>query len=70
MSSTIALLGISFMLVIITIHRCHSWKGLVIVFLCGVWKKMAPKGVAIGRYGFAGVGMALLEELCHCGGGL
>lgn len=39
----------------------------------GVWfeRKWSPKGSGtIRRYGFAGVGAALLEEACHHGGGL
>ena len=27
-------------------------------------------GGTIRRYGLVGVGVALLEEVCHCGGGL
>ena len=35
-----------------------------------VSKKVASKGNgAIKRCGFVGVGVALLEEVCHCEGG-
>ncbi|MGE9574344.1 hypothetical protein ACQP3C_25135, partial [Escherichia coli] len=39
--------------------------------LAVVLKKMAPKGSGtVRRCGFVGVGVALLEEVCHCGDGL
>ena len=31
---------------------------------------MTPKGTTLIGVGFVGVGLALLEELCHCGGRL
>ena len=43
------------------------------VFVCVVvvWKKMVPIGSdTIRRCGFVGIGVALLEEVCHCEGGL
>ena len=38
---------------------------------CGDLKENAPKGSAtIRRCGLVGVGVALLEDTCHCEGGL
>ena len=38
---------------------------------CGSLKEMSPKGSnTIKSCGLVGVGMILLEEMCHCGGGL
>jgi hypothetical protein len=31
---------------------------------------LGPESGMIRRYGLVGVGMALLEEVCHCGHGL
>lgn len=46
-------------------QRVPQWQAVV------VWKKMVPKGDGTIRgCGFVGVGVSLLEEACHCGGGL
>ena len=37
---------------------------------CGGLKEDAPQMSGTIRCGFVGVGVALLEEGCHCGGGL
>jgi hypothetical protein len=43
------------------------WLFLLITFW---WLEYAPQGVALlGRFGLVGVGIALLEEVCHCWGG-
>ena len=45
----------------------HLYHELPVV----VSKKMIPKGNSIiRRHGFVGVGVALLEKVCDCGGGL
>ena len=40
----------------------------------GNWNIIGPhhhiRGGTNSRYGFVGVGVALLEEVCHCEGGL
>ena len=38
--------------------------------VCGGLNMFAPGSGTIRRYGFVGVGVALLEEVCHCGVGL
>lgn len=38
---------------------------------CGGLKKLSPKeSGTFGRYGFVGVGIVLLKEVCPCEGGL
>ena len=41
--------------------------------MCGSWNAIGPPNLTgsgtIRRCGFVGVGVALLEEVCHCGGG-
>jgi hypothetical protein len=36
---------------------------------CGGLNMLSPRNCTIRRYGLVGVGMALLEEVCHCGRG-
>jgi hypothetical protein len=42
-----------------------SWLGF-----CGGLNMLDPKSDTIRRCGLVGVGVALMEEVCHCGGGL
>ena len=48
------------------------WRGVVatkISVAVVVWKKIAPKGNSpIRRCDLVGIGVVLLEEVCHCGG--
>ena len=37
---------------------------------CNGLTMLGPGSDTIRRYGFVGVGVALLAEACHCGGGL
>ena len=37
---------------------------------CGGLNMLVPRSGAIRRYGNVGVGVALLEDMCHCGDGL
>ena len=37
---------------------------------CGGLNTLAPGRGTIGRCGLVGVGVALLEDMCHCGHGL
>ena len=37
---------------------------------CGDLNTLGPGSGSTWRYGLAGVGVALLEEECHCRGGL
>lgn len=49
------------------------WSGLDKGLLCGSLNVIGPHNLianGIMRCGFFGVGIALLEEVCHYGGGL
>jgi hypothetical protein len=37
---------------------------------CGGLNRLCPRNGTIRKCGHVGVGVALLEEVCHCGGGL
>jgi len=37
---------------------------------CGGLKMLGPGTGTVRRCGLVGVGVALLEEVCHCGGGI
>jgi hypothetical protein len=45
-------------------------QGIFIDGCCGGLNILGPGGGAIRRCGLVGVGVALLEEVCHFGGGL
>ena len=45
-------------------------SGLFILTLCGGLNVLGPGSDTIRRCDLVGVGMALLEEVCNCGGGL
>ena len=36
---------------------------------CSVLNMLGPGSCAIGRFGLGGVGVGLVEEVCHCGRG-
>ena len=47
-----------------------STKTMFWVDICGGLNMLGPGSGTIRLYGLVGVGVALLEEVCHCGGGL
>jgi hypothetical protein len=52
----------------IFIHYCISRQSIMFT-MCGGLNMLGPGGDTIRRCGIVRVGMALLEEVCHCGGG-
>ena len=46
----------------------YLW-GKITVSICGGFNAFGSESVTITKYGPIGVGVALLEEVCHCGHG-
>ena len=47
-------------------EKSYGGKGIE----CGALNMLGPESGTIRRYGFVGVGIALLEEVCYFRGGL
>ena len=48
----------------------HTHALCVYISLCGGLNILGPESGTIWRYGLVGVGVALLEWVCHCGHGI